>query len=591
MKKRVRIIRALIIAAVMTCFIPLCGTEAFACTGIYVGPEVSTDGTRIVCRSNDTQAVWGNYVMVQPAVEDVPGRMMSVDESGDVETELPETTYRYTATPYMDSTMAINDSQRDAAACINEYGVAMTMSVSAFANDAALKADPLVDDGLTEDAANDLVICQSKTAREAVETLLALVDEYGSDGSNIALIADQKEAWYVEIYTGHQYAAVKLPADKVSAFGNEFTMEYLSDYEESIVSKDLLKLPEENGFAVHGKNRELNLFDTYSGLETIESYCHMRTWIGHQVLAPSVYDEDYEASARYPLCFTPDKKVSMDDVCQLIRNRYEGTEYDPDTTGRKDMRVIGTDTALSVHVLQFYPDFPAEMGCITWESTGPAIYGVFVPVSNAMTSVDSAYGNNQPADETYKFDTQHYPYYAFRELTTLCVEPDTCQTYGKPVRDYWHRAEKGMFAGMPQVLSRAAEAGDPDAAAAYLTAYCSAMQKHAFSDAKQLLNQVVWTQSDNCNTMKMGRNPETDEVLKTERKLPPMKVKLDSGSYADVPEMTEAYKKSGNSGESGALGTLDEVARHYPVLPVVIVIVILAVLLAIVAVARRRKKQ
>ena len=35
-----------------------------------------------------------------------------------------------------------------------------------------------------------------------------------------------------------------------------------------------------------------------------------------------------------------------------MRNRFEGTEYSPDETGRTDMRVIGTDTALSVHITQ-----------------------------------------------------------------------------------------------------------------------------------------------------------------------------------------------------------------------------------------------
>ena len=97
---------------------------------------------------------------------------------------------------------------------------------TAFPNEAALKADPLIEEGLDEDAAVDLVICQSKTAREGVDVLLGLIDKYGSSGSGIAIIADQNEAWYVEIYTGHQYAAVKLPTDKVSAFGNEYSLEY-----------------------------------------------------------------------------------------------------------------------------------------------------------------------------------------------------------------------------------------------------------------------------------------------------------------------------------------------------------------------------
>ena len=125
----------------------------------------------------------------------------------------------------------------------------MTMSVTAFCCPAAMEADPWEDQGITEDTANDLVICQSRTAREAVELLISLIDQYGSAETNIALIADQKEAWYVAMYTGHQYAAVRLPADQVSVFGNEFGLEYLSDYEECITSKELESLPREKGFA------------------------------------------------------------------------------------------------------------------------------------------------------------------------------------------------------------------------------------------------------------------------------------------------------------------------------------------------------
>ena len=111
----------------------------------------------------------------------------------------------------------------------------------------------------------------------------------------------------------------------------------------------------------------------------------MRTWIGHQLLAPSVFGDDYDINKHYPMCFTPDKDVSVRDVMEFMRNRYEGTPYDPDETGRTDMRVIGTDTAMSVHVMQVYPQLPAEMSTVLWECTGPAIYGVFVPVSNACT--------------------------------------------------------------------------------------------------------------------------------------------------------------------------------------------------------------
>ena len=124
-------------------------------------------------------------------------------------------------------------------------------------NNESLKADPLVYGGLAEVSAADLVICQSKTAREGVDVLLRIIDEYGSSESNIAFIADQSEAWYVEMYTGHQYAAVKLPTDKVSVFGNEYSLEYLSEFDDYIISKELISLAENNGFAVYGENNEI----------------------------------------------------------------------------------------------------------------------------------------------------------------------------------------------------------------------------------------------------------------------------------------------------------------------------------------------
>ncbi|MCR5083138.1 MAG: C69 family dipeptidase [Parasporobacterium sp.] len=509
--------------------------QAFACTAVYVGSDVSSDGSTIIAKSNDYQAVWANYILVTDRVENVPGRTMQVDNEAKSLAKLPATTYHYTATPMMDSALAINKQARDATVCSNECGVAMEMSITAFSNDAALAADPLLDTGLTEFAADDLVVCQSDTARKGVEVLASILDEFGSSEVNIAFISDQTETWYVEIYTGHQYAAVKLPKDKVCVFGNEFTLEYLSDYEDSIVSPNLESLAKDNGFAVYGENGELNLYKTYSGDAIRTNYSHMRTWIGHTLLS-SAFEKSYNKDDFYPLVFNPDGKVSLQDVMEIIRNRFEGTEYSPDETGRTDMRVIGTDTALSVHIAQVYPNLPAEMSCVTWESTGPAIYGVFVPVSNASLSVSEPYSLNQSADEAGIFDTDTYPYYRFKELNTLVVEPSTYKTYGIPVRAYWHEAETGMIDGMAKVLENAASM-DIAQAKQYITDYCNTMQQQAFDDSGKLLNDVIFYMAANSNTMKNGRNPETGEIIDQMRTLEPLKVTLDSSPYYAVPDI------------------------------------------------------
>ncbi len=517
-------------------------SDAQACTAVYVGSQASADGTTILAKCNDYQDVWGNYLTITEHVDNEPGRTMPVDNDATVFAEIPATTYRYTSTPWMDSTVAYNHLGNDATACSNECGVSMIMSITSFSNKIALAVDPLVENGLTEFRAVDLVTCQSSTAREAVEVLASLIDTYGSSEVNIAIISDQTEVWYMEMYNGHQYAAVQLPADAVSVFGNEFSLEYVSDYEDYILSPELESLPAENGFAVYGqgaKEGELNLLATYSGQEVVMNYSHMRTWIGHKTLAPDDYGA-YDKQEVYPLCFKAEEEVSLSDVMDLLRNRFEDTEYSPDETGRTDMRVIGTDTALSVHILQTYPDLPADMACVTWESTGPAIYGVFVPLSNAATSISEPYGRNQPASEVGVFDTILYPYYRFKALTTMCV--DNYLIYGQPVRSYWGQAETGMIQGMAQVLSRAAAMDDSNAAHAYITEYCNTVQEQAFSDAGKLLNDVLWYMNKNSNTMKNGRNPETGEVLDELKPIAPLEVTLDATVYAQVPDVDESTK-------------------------------------------------
>ena len=72
---------------------------------------------------------------------------------------------------------------------------------------------------------------------------------------------------------------------------------------------------------------------------------------------------------------------------------------------------------------------------------------------------------------------------------------------------------------------------DPAKAQRQMTVFCSGLQEKAFADGKALLNEVRWAMSANSNTMKMGMNPETDELLTTERVLTPIKVELDVAPY------------------------------------------------------------
>ncbi|MBQ3278501.1 MAG: C69 family dipeptidase [Clostridia bacterium] len=121
------------VLCIAVCFmICLLSVAASACTGVYVGKEASTDGTIIIARSNDSQGNYPTRVMVSPRVEQDPNRKMPVDSENSQFFDLPVTTYKYIGTPMMDSAILETGSGMDDAVCVNEYGVAMTMSVTAF---------------------------------------------------------------------------------------------------------------------------------------------------------------------------------------------------------------------------------------------------------------------------------------------------------------------------------------------------------------------------------------------------------------------------------------------------------------------------
>ena len=118
--------RAAALLAVMIMVLNCGVISAWGCTGVYIGKDVSVDGSVILARSNDTQGVLPNYIDITERVENVPGRTLPVDLAKTVWADIPATTYRYTSTPFMDSAKVEKVFGRDVAAVSNEYGVIMS---------------------------------------------------------------------------------------------------------------------------------------------------------------------------------------------------------------------------------------------------------------------------------------------------------------------------------------------------------------------------------------------------------------------------------------------------------------------------------
>lgn len=475
MKKCFRILSVVLAGAM------LLSTSALACTGVYVGKDVSDQGTYIIARSEDqSQSDYNKMFMVQPRVDNVPGRTI-LDTATGFEIPLPDTTYQYTYVP--DYTRG--EDGMYPGSCTNEFGVSITATVSTSTCDAWREADPFVEPGLREAILAAAVAAVATSARDAVDVLLEYVDTYGSEEGNTVMITDQSEAWIVEIYGGHHYCAMKMPDDKVAVFGNQ-NMIGLVDPNATpedgyIYSDGLFELIEQLGLAV--KEGELYHLAKCVSNNTRSDSSNMRNWGGMKLLAPSLVGE-YDTNEFYPLFYSPDEKVSVLDVMDIYRNRYEGTELDVTLEGNEGNRVIGTPNSSQIHILQTFPDWPAESAAINWICLGNTEHSVFIPFFSGITDTADA----------YKVDGDTYDasgaYWKFKRIDTL-AELDR-SLYSESVRKFWKFQEEDMYQQMldaaPVMLEKYAESSE--AGDAYVTQLGIQMAEYAMTLSDNLFAKL-----------------------------------------------------------------------------------------------------
>ena len=475
MKKCFRILSVVLAGAM------LLSTSALACTGVYVGKDVSDQGTYIIARSEDqSQSDYNKMFMVQPRVDNVPGRTI-LDTATGFEIPLPDTTYQYTYVP--DYTRG--EDGMYPGSCTNEFGVSITATVSTSTCDAWREADPFVEPGLREAILAAAVAAVATSARDAVDVLLEYVDTYGSEEGNTVMITDQNEAWIVEIYGGHHYCAMKMPDDKVAVFGNQ-NMIGLVDPNATpedgyIYSDGLFELIDQLGLAV--KEGELYHLAKSVTNNTRTDNSNMRNWGGMTILAPSLAGE-YDSDEFYSLFYSPDEKVSVLDVMDIYRNRYEGTELDVNLPGNEGNRVIGTPNSSQIHILQTFPDWPAESAAINWICLGNTEHSVFIPFFSGITDTADA----------YKVDGDTYDasgaYWKFKRIDTL-AELDR-SLYSESVRKFWKFQEEDMYQQMldaaPVMLEKYAESSE--AGDAYVTQLGIQMAEYAMTLSDNLFAKL-----------------------------------------------------------------------------------------------------
>ncbi len=456
--------------------IAMSSVTSLACTGTIVGRKVAKDGHTILGRTEDYSAAYNKNIVVTPRKNYKKGEMFE-DVNG-LKLPQPEQSYKFTSVPdgYQDEGDVFD------AAGFNEFGVAMTATVTAYAHEKAYKADPLVEKGLTESSITGIVLPRVKTAREGIELVAKIVDEHGSSEGNIIFVSDQKETWYMEMLTGHQYVAVKYPEDAFSVVPNCYMLGVVdvNDKENVIASKDLVNLPKKNGFLVE-ENGKIHVRKTYA--EKLNEYNRSRLWGGINFL-----DKDkkipYEAE-EFELFQKTDKKISVKDVMEMQRYRYEGTKYDANLPQNAEVRAIGTINQEECHVLEVREDYPKDMGGVLWVAMGNSEHSIYVPVLGGITDSIPAY---KVTGNQYKPESAYWTLRGVSALSELNREQ-----YGKNVRKYWNKEELRLLEEQKAVDKKIKELAkqDPKKAVEYADQLAQKNLNKAYKDGQTIFAELM----------------------------------------------------------------------------------------------------
>ena len=322
---------------------------AFACTNFLVGKNASVDGSTMISYAADSYGMFG-FLHFAPAADWPEGAMREVQDwdTGRPLGQIPQVSHTYSVVGNM-----------------NEHQV--TIGETTWGGREALWDTVGVDYG----SLIYIALERSKTAREAIEWMITLVNEFGyaSEGESFS-IGDPNEVWIMDLIgkgagnKGANWVAVRIPDNAISGHANQarITTLPLTAKGERRKTKEEKRLEKKLNCVCHGdwmwdKNmiafaREkeyfkgedkdfsfqaaFNPFD-FSGLYV----CEARVWSFFRHFSDDMDRYfDYATGKTFrdtkganegehmPLWIIPNRKVSAQDLKECMRDEYQGTPLD-----------------------------------------------------------------------------------------------------------------------------------------------------------------------------------------------------------------------------------------------------------------------
>lgn len=487
-----------------------CVSEAEACSNFIVGKKASVDGSVMCSYSADDYGMF-QYLCHYPAAKHAKGEMRKIYDwdSNKYHGEIPEAAETY-----------------NVIGNINEWQV--TIGETTYGG-----REEMVDSTGIMDYGSLIYVAlqRSKTAREAIKVMTTLANTYGynSEGETFT-ICDPNEAWIMEMMgkgagsKGAVWVALRIPDDAICAHANQSRIGKfnMKDKKNVMYAKDVVSFARSKGW-FQGKDADFSWKMAYAKPDfSGRRFCDARAW----AMLNHFYDMspylDWALGKNpdaqdMPLWVVPNKKVSVKDVENVMRDHYEGTPlsvadgsdigggiwempyrptplmYKVDGKQYFNERPVSTQQSGFVFVSQMRSWLPREIGGVFWFANDDANMAAFTPVYCSMTQRPECY--NTPGVDAVHFSKKNA--YWVCNMTSNMVYPRYSLMFPtlKEVRD---SLDNSYFAAQAGVEKKAQElyAQNPQAAVKYLNDYSVEKAQQMLARWNQLFEFMVVKYND-----------------------------------------------------------------------------------------------
>ncbi|MCM1311285.1 MAG: C69 family dipeptidase [Bacteroides sp.] len=459
--------------------------NVFACTNLIVGKDASADGSVIVSYNADSYGMYGNlYRHVGGKHASGEKRKVYDWDTNKYLGEIPQASQTYNVVGQM------NENQ-------------VTITETTFGG-----REELADSTGILDYGSLIYIAleRATSARHAIKIMTDLVSQYGyySEGETFT-IADKNEVWVMEMIgkgpgvTGAVWVAVRIPDDCICAHANQsrITTFNMKDKRNVMYAKDVVKFARQKGYFT-GKDTDFSFRDAYCPLNFGNiRYCDARAWSffnkyadGMDKYLPYINGEDMKLEM--PLYMKPNRKLTVQDVQNGMRDHYEDTpldirndlgagaynmpyrpsplSYKVDEKDYYNERPISTQQTAFSFVGQMRSDMPDAIGGVVWWTNDDANMTAYTPIYCCAASVPECYERiaGKQDDVTFSWNSAFwlcntvsnmvYPYYS-KMMPDLVAARD--------------ELENGFFASQQNMenIAKSIYENNPKGAVELLTSY------------------------------------------------------------------------------------------------------------------------